>query len=128
MKKSLEKQMNEILDASLKNVQVTTEQAARVCASQSAAALRVVSPKKTGDYAADWIMEAIRGRSGSRQIGAFSINGYRVRNATHYQLTHLLEYGHLKVNGGRTKKYEHIKPVEERGIQTFSKMIKQGIY
>ena len=128
MKKSLEKQMNEILDASLKNVQVTTDQAARIAARQSVAALRVVSPKKTGAYAADWMMEAIRGRGGSRQIGAFSINGYRVRNAHHYQLTHLLEYGHGKVNGGRTKKFEHIKPVEERGIQTFSKMIKQGIY
>ena len=116
--------MDEILDACLKNVQVTTDQAARVCAGQSVAALRVVSPKKTGAYASGWTMEAIRKGKG----GAFSINGYRVKNETNYQLTHLLEKGHAKVNGGRTRAIPHIKPVEERGIQTFMKMIKSGIY
>lgn len=123
MKKSLKKQMDEILDASLKNVKVTTEQAARIVAGQSVAALRVVSPvspKKAGAYAAGWKMSRI-GSTG------FAIEGYRVQNDTHAQLTHLLENGHARVNGGRVRAIPHIKLVEEKGIQTFEKLIKSRI-
>lgn len=118
MKKSVKKQMDEILDASLKNVEVTTDQAARIVAGQSTAALRVTSPKKTGAYARGWTMERIK--DPLRE-------GYRVKNSTEYQLTHLLEKGHAKVNGGRVRAIPHIRPVEEKGIQTFLEMIKSRI-
>lgn len=120
MKKSLQKQMEEILDASLKNVEVTTDQAARIVAGQSVAALRVVSPKKTGKYAAGWNMSRI-GETG------FEIQGWRVQNDTYASLTHLLENGHAKVNGGRVSAKVHIRPVEEKGIATFERMIKSRI-
>ena len=120
MKKSLTKQMDAILDASLKNVKVSTEQAARIVAAQSVAALRAVSPKKTGQYAAGWTMERIRG-------GIMGEEGYRVKNEDHYELTHLLEKGHAKVNGGRVRARVHIRPVETKGISTFMKMLKNKI-
>ena len=118
MKKSLTKQMNEILDASLKNVEVTTDQAARTVAAQSTAALRAVSPHKTGEYSQGWTMEHF-------QLGPDI--GYRVKNVDHYQLTHLLEKGHAKVNGGRGSAKIHIRPVEEKGISTFMQMIRSRI-
>ena len=44
-----------------------------------------------------------------------------------YRLAHLLEFGHAKRGGGRTKAISHIKPAEERGIQEFEKKIRSKL-
>ena len=44
-----------------------------------------------------------------------------------YRLAHLLEYGHAKRGGGRTKAISHIKPAEERGIQEFENKIRSKL-
>lgn len=48
-----------------------------------------------------------------------------IHNEKHYRLTHLLEKGHAKVNGGRTRAFPHIKPVEDKCDDELLKNIKK---
>ena len=50
-----------------------------------------------------------------------------IHNATHYRLTHLLEKGHAKVNGGRTQAFPHIAPVAEQAEEDLVKAIKKRV-
>lgn len=80
---------------------------AETVAKEGAYRLSVVSPKLTGSYKTGWTFK--KDKNGK----------FIVHNKTDYQLTHLLEYGHAKVNGGRVAARPHIKAVEEEMIKEF---------
>ena len=50
-----------------------------------------------------------------------------IHNATHYQLTHLLEKGHALVKGGHTAAFKHIAPVAEKCDDELGRVIKKYI-
>lgn len=50
-----------------------------------------------------------------------------IYNEKYYRLTHLLEKGHAKVNGGRTKAFPHIAPIEEKAEEDLFRRIKEEI-
>ena len=50
-----------------------------------------------------------------------------VYNSTRYQLTHLLEYGHAKQNGGRTRAFEHIAPVNDWAQEEILEKLKEKL-
>ena len=50
-----------------------------------------------------------------------------VRNKEHYRLTHLLEKGHAKQNGGRVKAYPHIAPVNDEAQRNVFKLIEEKL-
>lgn len=60
------------------------------------------SPVRYGNYKKGWGQTTI-----SETPGRIIIS---VHNRKHYRLTHLLEDGHAKVNGGRTRAFPHIAP------------------
>jgi hypothetical protein len=82
--------------------------------------LRQTSPKKTGKYAKSWTMTTEKefGQPHTRIIHA---------KAPHYRLTHLLEYGHAKVGGGRVEGRPHIRPAEEMVIREFMAEVEEAI-
>lgn len=78
-------------------------------------ALKDLSPKHRGEYAKGWKIKK------ENFIGECNKN--ILYNEEHYRLTHLLEHGHVKQNGGRTRKFPHIKKVEDEVIETLERKV-----
>lgn len=68
----------------------------------------------TGDYRKGWS----RKRVGTAEV---------IHNRTDYQLTHLLEKGHVKRGGGRTRVFPHIGQAEEKAIDDFVSEVEKVI-
>lgn len=83
--------------------------------------LKQDSPKRPGSgaYAKSWTSKV--------EYEDNLIKRVRVYNSKHYQLTHLLEYGHAKRGGGRVAGIPHIKPNEEKAIEELERRIEEAI-
>lgn len=110
---SLLKQLNDVLEDYIDEVDDLSNTEMKKAAQDTAKDLRSTSPKRTGRYAAAWAVK-------SEPLGGGAV-GYTVYNKRG-SLTHLLENGHVTVNGtGRvypdTPSHKHIKPAEDRAVQ-----------
>lgn len=84
--------------------------------------LKATSPKKTGKYAAGWAQKVVENNASTYDVVVY--------NKAKPGLTHLLENGHAKVNGGFVPGIQHIKPVEEESndkiLEKVEEIIKNG--
>lgn len=74
--------------------------------------------KGTGEYVGNW-----RSKYKGKANGAEAT----VYNQKTYRLTHLLEYGHATVNGGRTRAFPHISKAEQWAIDAYQRALKEAI-
>lgn len=100
------------IEAMKKAVDRTSKQAVRD--------LKASSPKRTGAYSRDW---ASKKRKKTNEW-AYAKTVY---NKKHYRLTHLLEKGHRKVNGGMVAARPHIAKVEQEAVNELYREIKEGV-
>lgn len=119
----ISKQLDAILQEYGRKADEAVEKAAKKAGRETVKTLRNTSPKKTGAYASSWTTKATR--YGGRLVGV------TVYNKEHYQLTHLLENGHLIVNKkgeyGRTRGIKHIAPAEQEGIADFEEYAREEL-
>lgn len=73
----------------------------------------------TGKYAKSWVVKTTKETANALEVVVHSRN--------RYQLAHLLEHGHAKRNGGRTRAIPHIAPAEQRGIEQLERDIERSL-
>ena len=117
---SLQEQLNEILEDYSTEVREKVDKCCMETAKECGNKLKQTSPKKSGKYAKGWAVKEVA-------TGGFEQSTWVVYNKTSYQLTHLLEKGHAKRNGGRVRAIPHIKPVETWAQQELPKDIKNKL-
>ena len=116
---SVTAQVTELLDEINKDIERSAKTNIQTVAKESVQKLRNTSPRKTGSYAKGW---------GVKREGDMDVI---VHNRTDYQLTHLLENGHVirnkKGTYGRTPGTKHIAPVEEWAVDELPRRIMEDI-
>ena len=77
------------------------------------------APVDTGKYKKSWAVTKTKDTSLSTTM--------TVHSKTRYRLTHLLENGHAKRGGGRTKAFPHIAPAEAKAEKELMAAVERSI-
>lgn len=112
MSQDLASQIAKALAEYSTEVEEEVDKIAEETAEEAVQELKATSPKRFGKYAKTWK---------KKKMG----KGNFVVHNTNYRLPHLLEFGHLKRNGGRVSGIVHIKPAEDHAIENFEKKLKE---
>lgn len=111
----LAREIKKTLHQYVEDVEANSKEAAEEVAKLTAEDLKENSPvgpgRKGVHYYKNWTYE-------SYESGAIVFNKYPTSS-----LTHLLEKGHAKRNGGRVQGKPHIAPAEERAIEKYEQEI-----
>lgn len=115
----ISKEIAKILDEEVERVNQVVNGSVQKVADEAVKELQNTSPKKTGKYAKGWKRKDEVSPTGGKSATIY--------NDKHYRLTHLLEFGHATVNGGRVAAKPHIAAVEQKVVKDFEEEIKRGI-
>lgn len=115
----LAQEINEILSDYADTTTDGVKKAVRKTATQVRKDIMSGAPSRSGGYKKSWSTKKVNETSNSLLITVYSKN--------RYQLAHLLEHGHAKRGGGRTKAIAHIAPAERAGIMQLEEEIKRSL-
>lgn len=113
--------LSKVIQQELENYQkLTNEQikeTVREVGKETKKRIAETAPKKSKKYSKSWSVKVMKETSHSMNVVVHSRN--------RYQLTHLLEFGHAKRDGGRTKAYPHIAQAEQEAVESFENKVKE---
>lgn len=96
-------------------IKIDVQEVAKECVAE----IKQKSPKRIGKYRRGWRKEVVYESDEDLRIV--------IHNKTSGQLTHLLEFGHAKVNGGRVDGRPHIGPAEQRAKKSLIEKAKVAV-
>ena len=121
MKINLGEELTKILDDYNEHAVDVLNSAIDESAKEARDELKVAGDFKDGPgkYREGWSV-----KSGSNFMG---VGSKVVHNKTRYQLTHLLEYGHVNRDGTRTREFPHIAKVEAEAAKNFERKVREKL-
>ena len=81
--------------------------------------IQSTAPKDSGKYSKSWSVKTTKESSNGMEVTVYSRN--------RYQLAHLLEFGHAKRGGGRTRAFPHIAPAEEAAAELLEREVEAAL-
>ena len=116
----LSKEIMKALEGYADDISDIVEKDANEVAKEALVAIKQESQKgSTGEYSKGWKIKKIK-----KVKNMYSVKLY---NKEHYQLTHILEFGHTTADGGHTEAQPHIRPVEEEYGKKFEDKLRKDI-
>lgn len=105
------KELQRYTKATVEKVEVAKKENSKTLLNE----IKMNSPQRRPRYKKGWR---------TKKIGT----SYITYNKTDYQLTHLLEHGHITRNGKRsTDEKVHIRPAEQKAIKSFLNDIEKAV-
>ena len=77
------------------------------------------APVMTGKYKKSWAVKTTKENANAMEVTVHSRN--------RYQLAHLLEFGHAKRGGGRTRAFPHIAPAEAAAAELLEEEVEKAL-
>ena len=77
------------------------------------------APVMTGKYKKSWAVKTTKENANAMEVTVHSKN--------RYQLAHLLEFGHAKRGGGRTRAFPHIAPAEAAAAELLEEEVEKAL-
>ena len=77
------------------------------------------APVMTGKYKKSWAVKTTKENANAMEVTVHSRN--------RYQLAHLLEFGHAKRGGGRTRAFPHIATAEEAAAEFLEEEVEKAL-
>lgn len=112
LSKAIEKEVRNWTKETIDDVNTIKKEVAK----EGVQALKAKSPQRTGDYAKNWTSKTLKNDD---QI--------IYQKSPTASLTHLLEKGHAKRDGGRVAAQVHIAPIEEDLVANFTRKLEKRL-
>lgn len=114
---NLAKEVISILDEYNNDVTKQVKEAVTLSAAHALNVVKDKSPQKSGDYKKGWCLTTNYDGKNDRRI--------TLHNRKKPQLTHLLENGYEKQNGGRVQGTPHISTAENEAVDILEKKVEE---
>ena len=119
---SVDQMAQTIMDGLLEYADFATEDmkaAVKKAGNKAKSDVQAGAPVDTGKYKKSWTVKTTKENANALEVTVHSKN--------RYQLAHLLEFGHAKRNGGRTRAFPHIAPAEAAAAELLEREVEAAL-